>query len=74
MAPDKEIIALKLEVLMHGGRKKDFWDLHYFIEKYSIHEMIGFHEKRFPYNDILNLKNQFTNFDMQIMTLTQYAC
>jgi predicted nucleotidyltransferase component of viral defense system len=63
MASDKEIIAMKLDVLLRGGRKKDFWDLHYFLDKYTIDEMINFHEKRYPYNDIANLKSQFINFD-----------
>ena len=57
MASDKEIIAMKLNVLLNGGRKKDFWDLHYFLNKYTIDEMISFYEKRYPYNGISTLKN-----------------
>ena len=63
MASDKEIIAMKLNVLLNGGRKKDFWDLHYFLNKYTIDEMISFYEKRYPYNGISTLKNQFINFE-----------
>lgn len=63
MASDKEIIAMKLDVLLRGGRKKDFWDLHYFLNKYTIDEMISFYEKRYPYNGISTLKNQFINFE-----------
>ncbi|WP_291098959.1 nucleotidyl transferase AbiEii/AbiGii toxin family protein, partial [Flavobacterium sp. UBA5153] len=31
MASIEEIIAMKLDVVLRGGRKKDFWDLHYFL-------------------------------------------
>jgi hypothetical protein len=31
MATTNEIIAMKLDVVLRGGRKKDFWDLHYFL-------------------------------------------
>lgn len=46
----EEIIAMKLEVVGHTGRKKDFWDLHELMEYYSISEMLEFYEKRYPYN------------------------
>ena len=62
MATANEIIAMKPEVLSQGGRKKDFWDLHYFIDKVNINEMIALHEKRYPYNDNFN-KKQFINFE-----------
>ena len=64
MASDKEIIAMKLDVVCRGGRKKDFWDLHFFLDKYTIDEMISFFNARYPYNDAENnIKNQFIYFD-----------
>ncbi|MEZ4936895.1 MAG: nucleotidyl transferase AbiEii/AbiGii toxin family protein [Crocinitomicaceae bacterium] len=50
-ASKEEIIAMKLEVLANGGRKKDFWDLHELLEKYSLDEMMDFYEMRYPYGD-----------------------
>ena len=49
MASVEEIIAMKIDVIQRGGRKKDFWDLHELLPKYSIHQMLEFHKKRFPY-------------------------
>ncbi|KVV16217.1 nucleotidyl transferase AbiEii/AbiGii toxin family protein [Flavobacterium sp. TAB 87] len=46
----EEITAMKLEVVGHGGRKKDFWDLHELLNYYSISEMIDFYELRYPYS------------------------
>lgn len=50
MATIEEIIAMKLDVVQRGGRKKDFWDLHELINSYSIHQMLKLHEQRYPYN------------------------
>jgi predicted nucleotidyltransferase component of viral defense system len=63
MASENEIIAMKLEVVNQNGRKKDFWDLHYYLDKMSINEMIELYEKRYPYNDFSNIKSQFMNFE-----------
>ena len=65
MATTNEIIAMKLDVILRGGRKKDFWDLHYFIDKINIADMISLFQKRYPYNDdYTKIKEQFTNFEM----------
>jgi hypothetical protein len=64
MATEHEIIAMKLDVVSSGGRKKDFWDLHYYLDKFSIDEMISLYEKRYPYNDCSNIKSQFVNFEL----------
>ncbi|SEA69209.1 hypothetical protein SAMN05443667_107118 [Flavobacterium gillisiae] len=63
MASENEIIAMKLDVVLRGGRKKDFWDLHYYLDKVTIDEMILFYEQRYPYNDCSTIKSQFVNFD-----------
>jgi hypothetical protein len=64
MATEFEIIAMKLDVVSRGGRKKDFWDLHYYLDKISIDEMIALYERRYPYNDCSNMKRQFVNFEL----------
>jgi Nucleotidyl transferase AbiEii toxin, Type IV TA system len=64
MATINEIIAMKLDVVLRGGRKKDFWDLHYFLDKMSIDEMISYFKKRYPYNDEFEkINQQLINFD-----------
>ena len=64
MATINEIIAMKLEVILQGGRKKDFWDLHYFMDKMNLDDMISLYEKRYPYIDCFNdNKKQLLNFD-----------
>jgi predicted nucleotidyltransferase component of viral defense system len=63
MASENEIIAMKLDIVLRGGRKKDFWDLHYYLDRVSIDEMISYYEKRYPYSDCSNIKSQFINFE-----------
>lgn len=64
MASPEDIIAMKLEVINNNGRKKDFWDLHYFLDIYSFDEMIAFYKQRYPYNESATLKQQLINFDL----------
>lgn len=49
MASIPEIIAMKLDVIMRTGRKKDFWDINELKDTYSINPMASFHESRYPY-------------------------
>ncbi|MDT0677302.1 nucleotidyl transferase AbiEii/AbiGii toxin family protein [Autumnicola musiva] len=63
MASLEEIIAMKVDVVQRGGRKKDFWDLHALFDSYNLKQMLQLHKQRYPYShdQILILKN-FTDF------------
>lgn len=64
LASIEEIIAMKMDVILRTGRKKDFWDIHELKDNYSISEMIALHEKRYPYtHDREVLKQKFIDFD-----------
>ena len=63
MATLEEIIAMKIDVVQRGGRKKDFWDLHALFDSYSIAEMLDLHKNRYPYTHERNtIIENFTNF------------
>ncbi len=49
MATTEEIVAMKIDVVQRGGRKKDFWDLHEALEHFTINEMIALHRARFEW-------------------------
>lgn len=49
MATIEEIIAMKVDVIQRGGRKKDFWDLHDLLPTYDISQMLDLHKQRYPY-------------------------
>ena len=64
LASIEEIIAMKMDVILRTGRKKDFWDIHELKDNYSISEMITLHEKRYPYtHDREILKQKFKDFE-----------
>jgi len=63
MATKEEIIAMKIDVVQRIARKKDFWDLHELLGKYSINDMITLHQKRFEWtHDEVLIQKNFINF------------
>ena len=63
MASVKDIIAMKADVILRGGRKKDFWDIHLLLDTYSIEDVISLHRDRYEWNhDKSKLISQFLNF------------
>ena len=58
-----DIISMKVDVVSRGGRKKDFWDLHELLDKYSLSEMLEFHKQRHEYtHDRKQILASFKNF------------
>ena len=49
MAAVEDIVAMKMDVVSRGGRKKDFWDLHMLRDHYSVEQMLSLYEERYPY-------------------------
>ena len=65
MATIEEIIPMKIDVVQRIGRKKDFWDLHELLPKYSLSDMLSLHEQRYPYtHDEELILNNFINFEL----------
>ena len=59
-----DIVAMKVDVVARGGRKKDFWDLHELSDIYSIGQMFDLHLKRYPWcHDRKELIHRFTDFE-----------
>lgn len=46
----EEIVAMKLDVIGRGGRKKDFWDIHALFDHFDLKTMLDIYSKRYPYN------------------------
>ena len=63
MATIEEIIAMKIDVVQRGGRKKDFWDLHELLNQYTVNDMIDLHRQRFEWtHDEALIQNNLTAF------------
>ena len=50
LASIDDIVAMKIDVISRGGRKKDFWDIHKLMESYTLPQMLQLHEKRYAWN------------------------
>ena len=59
----EEIVAMKLDVIAGGGRKKDFWDIHELLKQFEISEMLDIYSARYPYTYTQDeIIPQLTNF------------
>ncbi|MCX6255914.1 MAG: nucleotidyl transferase AbiEii/AbiGii toxin family protein [Bacteroidia bacterium] len=64
LATIEEIIAMKIDVISRGGRKKDFWDIHELKDDYTIEKMLALHEKRYAFDhDQTHIKKSFSDFE-----------
>lgn len=58
-----DVVAMKVDVVSRGGRKKDFWDLHELLDTYSIPQMLELHQQRHEYtHDRDQIIANFTDF------------
>lgn len=58
-----DVVAMKVDVISRGGRKKDFWDLHELLNTYSIPQMLELHQQRHEYtHDREQIIHNFTDF------------
>ena len=62
--PVEDIAAMKLNAILGRGKKKDFWDIHELLQRYSLAEMIGWHKQKFPNQMLLiSIPQALTYFD-----------
>lgn len=63
LATIREIMAMKMDVISRGGRKKDFWDVHELMEDITLPELIQLHQKRHPFTyNSAHLIEKLTDF------------
>jgi len=58
-----DIVAMKVDVISRGGRKKDFWDLHELLKDYTLQEMLALHKRRTEFtHDETQIWRNFVDF------------
>lgn len=63
LASADDIVAMKMDVISRGGRKKDFWDLHELLNDYTLEEMLALHKRRAEFtHDEAQICRQLLNF------------
>ena len=64
LAEIDDIVAMKIDVVSRGGRKKDFWDIDELLSAYSIEKMLQLHKERYPYtHNEKEILSNFRNFE-----------
>lgn len=47
LAKPTDIAAMKLSAICNRGSKKDFYDLYFLLDQYSLSDLLGFYKKKF---------------------------
>lgn len=72
LASDKDIAAMKINAIIGRGTRKDFIDLYALLQHYSLTEIMGFYQKKYPefseYRALLSM-TYFEDAEMQDMPL-----
>jgi predicted nucleotidyltransferase component of viral defense system len=50
---DKDIAAMKIQAVLGRAKKKDFWDLAEILHYYSLADIMSFHKKKYPSQQLL---------------------
>lgn len=64
LASIDDIIAMKIDTISRGGRKKDFWDIHKLMENRDLDEMFKLHNERYPWEH---------NEDLLLAAMTDFS-
>jgi len=62
MASVPDIIAMKLNAIAQRGAQKDFWDIAFLIQDYSILQMLEFYQNKYTANDVYFIIRSLTWF------------
>ena len=72
LASDKDIAAMKVNAIIGRGTRKDFIDLYVLLQHYSLAEIMGFYQQKYPefseYRALLSM-TYFDDAEMQDMPL-----
>lgn len=63
LASDKDIAAMKLNAIAGRGSRKDFIDLHFLLQKYSLKEMISFYNTKYADGSEFMVLKSLTYFE-----------
>ena len=63
MLSTKDIAAMKLNAIAGRGSKKDFIDLYFLLNEFSIIEMLSFYEKKYKDGSVFMVQKSLTYFE-----------
>ena len=63
LASPKDIAAMKINAIEGRGTKKDFIDVYFLLQHYSLEEILSFYQKKYPENSIFRALRSLSYFD-----------
>ena len=70
MASPRDIAAMKVNAIMGRGSRKDFIDMYFLLQHYTLQDILGFYQQKYPENNIfraLMSLSYFTDAEGQMM-------
>lgn len=69
LASSEQVVAMKMQAIATGGRKKDWWDIHLLLDHFSLNEMLDLHKRWQPWthdrDQLLEALTDFSQADNQ---------
>ena len=63
LASPQDIAAMKINAIEGRGTKKDFIDLYFLLKHYSLQEILGFYQKKYPEYSLFRALMSLTYFE-----------
>jgi predicted nucleotidyltransferase component of viral defense system len=63
MMSTKDIAAMKLSSVSSRGVKKDFYDIYFLLQQYSLQQMLAFYQAKFKVNNVFHVLKSLDYFD-----------
>ena len=63
MISEQDTIAMKLNAVARRWLKKDFWDVAYILDKYSVFDILSFYQKKFDIQEVWYLIRALVYFE-----------
>lgn len=63
LASPRDIAAMKVNAIEGRGSKKDFIDLYFLLQRYSLQDILGFYAKKYPEYSIFRALMSLTYFE-----------
>jgi predicted nucleotidyltransferase component of viral defense system len=63
MASIEDIAAMKLDAITGRGSKKDFYDLFFLLQHYSIDELFSFYSEKYPHQTTFHVIRSLSYFE-----------
>ena len=63
LASDRDIAAMKLNAIAGRGSKKDFIDLYFILQRFTLNEVISFYNEKYPDGSIFMVLKSLSYFE-----------